>query len=114
MCGIVGYFNVARPERYPGLLERMCNTISHRGPDDAGVFEDGRIGLGVRRLSIIDLPGGHQPMSSDDGSAWIAFNGEAYNYQDLRACLEKQGCRFRTHSDTEVILQQYREEGKEC
>jgi asparagine synthase (glutamine-hydrolysing) len=115
MCGIIGYFNLSleAEERLP-LLRRMCGTIAHRGPDDEGYYADDRIGLGVRRLSIIDLGGGHQPISNEDGSKHIAYNGEVYNFGDLRHRLESQGHRFSTASDTEVILHQYEQEGPAC
>ena len=82
----------------------MARTMHHRGPDDEGYFVKGQIGLGFRRLSIIDLSGGHQPLSNEDGSIWIIFNGEIYNYQELRAELISKGHVFRTKSDTEVIV----------
>ena len=84
--------------------------MAHRGPDDEGFYLDGELGLGNRRLSIIDLPGGHQPISNEDGSLWIAFNGEIYNYRELRRQLEGRH-QFRTASDTEVILHLYEEHG---
>ncbi len=115
MCGIVGYVNLDLPpeERLP-LLRGMCDPITHRGPDDDGYFADDRAGLGMRRLSIIDLAGGRQPIANEDGSLQIVFNGEIYNYQDLRPVLEARGHRFSTASDTEVILHQYEEDGPAC
>lgn len=104
MCGIVGLLLHDRACD-PGILGRMRDVVRHRGPDDAGEFIDGPVGLGHRRLSIIDLGGGHQPMSTPDGRHTIVFNGEIYNYRELRAELEAEGVRFRTSSDTEVILQ---------
>lgn len=103
MCGIVGLFNkdVACDEDH---LNAMRDCLVHRGPDDAGSYRDGSLGLGHRRLSIIDLSGGHQPLKTEDGRFVIAFNGEIYNYLELREELEAQGVRFQTHSDTEVIL----------
>jgi asparagine synthase (glutamine-hydrolysing) len=92
----------------------MCQQIVHRGPDDEGQFARGPIGLGVRRLSIIDLEGGHQPMTTVDGLITIVFNGEIYNYRDIRADLESKGHRFRTDSDTECILNCYAEYGLDC
>jgi asparagine synthase (glutamine-hydrolysing) len=92
----------------------MLQTIAHRGPDDEGIYVNGNIGLGNRRLSIIDLPGGRQPMCNEDRTVWIVFNGEIYNYKHLRHELEEQGHRFRTHSDTEVIIHLYEELGENC
>ena len=115
MCGICGVWNYdsGRPVVRPDL-ERMRDTIAHRGPDDVGCYFDDRagLGLGFRRLSIIDLsPAGHQPMSNEDGSIWIVFNGEIYNYQELRGELEKAGHRFTSATDTETILHGYEEWG---
>ena len=116
MCGISGklYFSAARAvER--DIVERMNAVLAHRGPDDAGTHCDGQIGLAHRRLSIIDLsPAGHQPMSNEDGTVWIVFNGEIYNFQSLRPELLGQGHRFRSNSDTEVILHLYEEHGTDC
>ncbi|HEV7861017.1 MAG TPA: asparagine synthase (glutamine-hydrolyzing) [Pyrinomonadaceae bacterium] len=113
MCGICGSVNL----RDDGHLARMTDSLAHRGPDDRGVdfFPAERVGLGHRRLSIIDLSAaGHQPMSNADESLWIVFNGEIYNFLDLRSELEQKGHRFRSQTDTEVILVQYEEEGAEC
>jgi asparagine synthase (glutamine-hydrolysing) len=113
MCGICGSVNLSDDDH----LARMTDSLAHRGPDDSGVnfFAAERVGLGHRRLSIIDLsPAGHQPMSNADESLWIVFNGEIYNFLDLRRELEKGGRRFHSQTDTEVILQQYEEEGPEC
>lgn len=110
MCGFVGVFlnnGACEPDR----LTAMRDSIVHRGPDDAGNYVDGALGLGHRRLSIIDLGGGHQPMQTPDGRYVIVYNGEIYNYKELRAQLERQGARFQTHSDTEVILQLHALEG---
>jgi len=114
MCGIAGRFNFDGRPVAPSTIGGMCEALVHRGPDDAGQFVDGAIGLGLRRLSIIDLTGGHQPMQNGDGSLTIVFNGEIYNYRELRAALEKQGHRFHTSSDTESILCAYEEYGVEC
>jgi len=109
MCGIAGFVGLTdRP-----LLERMCQVLHHRGPDDEGFFLEEGIGLGIRRLSIIDLSGGHQPMTNEDRSLWIVFNGEIYNYRELKASLEGRH-RFLTETDTEVILHLYEEEGEAC
>ncbi len=116
MCGIVGVFNYGNPATPldEGTLVRMRDSMAHRGPDDAGLFvsPDGRLGLGHRRLSILDLsPLGHQPMATPDGRYWIVFNGEIYNFRELRADLETRGHRFRSQSDTEVLLALYAEYG---
>lgn len=107
MCGICGM--VGRPDR--DALGRMAQAMVHRGPDDDGFFVDAHAGLGFRRLSIIDVAGGHQPLTSEDGSLHLVFNGEIYNHAELRAGLEDRGHRFRTHSDGEVILHLYEERG---
>jgi len=116
MCGISGklYFNrdksVSKEE-----IERMSKAIFHRGPDDKGIFIDRNIGLGHQRLSIIDLsPSGHQPMSDNEGKIWIVFNGEIYNFLDLRRELEKNGIKFKSKSDTEVIIHLYKKYGVNC
>src|SRR5437868_2848085 len=114
MCGICGQFNFARTEPVePETIRRMTGTIVHRGPDDEGYFISGPIGLGFRRLSIIDLAGGHQPMSDAEETVWVIFNGEIYNFKELRAELEQRGHHFRTRSDTEVIVHGYIEWGTE-
>jgi asparagine synthase (glutamine-hydrolysing) len=115
MCGICGKLNFdpAR-EVPPGLLKRMADTMYHRGPDDEGYYTAGAVGLGFRRLSIIDLASGHQPLSNEDGTVWIVFNGEIYNYQELRTYLLSQGHTFRTRTDTEVIVHLYEELGPAC
>ena len=91
------------------MIRRMARTMAHRGPDDEGYFISGSIGLGFRRLSIIDLAGGHQPMSDAEEKIWVVFNGEIYNYLELRGELEAQGHRFRTRSNTEVIIHGYKQ-----
>jgi asparagine synthase (glutamine-hydrolysing) len=112
MCGICGQFNFVRNEPVePDTIRRMTESIRHRGPDDEGYFFDGPVGLGFRRLSIIDLAGGHQPMSDLEETIWVILNGEIYNFKELRAELEKRGHRFRTSSDTEVIIHGYKEWG---
>jgi asparagine synthase (glutamine-hydrolysing) len=112
MCGIAGQFNYLRFEPVdPVTIRRMSGSIRHRGPDDEGSYIAGPLGLGFRRLSIIDLSGGHQPMSDADEKVWVVFNGEIYNFKELRAELEQRGHRFRTRSDTEVIVHGYREWG---
>jgi len=97
-----------------GLLEAMNGAMTHRGPDDEGYYVSGQIGLAMRRLSIIDLSGGRQPISNEDGSLWIVFNGEIYNFQELRDDLLSRGHRFTTFSDTEVIVHLYEEAGDDC
>ncbi len=112
MCGIAGQFNFQHQEPVEReTIVRMARSIAHRGPDDEGFFIAGRVGLGFRRLSIIDLAGGHQPMSNSEGTVWIIFNGEIYNYKELRAELQSKGHEFRTNSDTEVIIHGYEEWG---
>jgi asparagine synthase (glutamine-hydrolysing) len=110
MCGIAGYF-LKTGKSDAGLVRAMCDVIRHRGPDDAGYFAEGPAALGMRRLSIIDLSTGHQPMSNEDGSVWVVFNGEIYNYKELREWLRDRGHRFRTDSDTETLVHLYEEEG---
>jgi len=108
MCGICGIFNfgTGRPAD-AAALKRSTDAMAHRGPDDEGFYLEGALGLGNRRLSIIDLPGGHQPISNEDETIWITFNGEIYNFRDLRADLLARGHRFRTSSDTETIVHLY-------
>jgi asparagine synthase (glutamine-hydrolysing) len=115
MCGIVGcldWSGLHRPD--VGLLRRMLTTIRHRGPDEFGVYVDDKLGMGSARLSIIDLSTGQQPICNEDGSLWIVFNGEIFNYVELRADLVQRGHRFSTQSDTEVILHLYEELGPAC
>jgi len=114
MCGIVGMFNKQGHPADQNVLERMADQIVHRGPDDSGVHFADQVGLGFRRLSIIDLEGGHQPLSNEDGTVWITFNGEIYNYQELRRDLLARGHQFRTEADTEVIVHLYEEKGLDC
>jgi asparagine synthase (glutamine-hydrolysing) len=112
MCGIYGVMNFRERETpLAPLLARMGSVIEHRGPNDSGTYLGRGIGLGMRRLSIIDVAGGHQPISNEDETVWLVLNGEIYNFEELRAILEKKGHRFRTHSDTEVIVHLYEEEG---
>ena len=115
MCGIAGILEFGQDAHVDaGILRRMCDVIAHRGPDDDGFFVDGRIGLGMRRLSIVDLATGHQPISNEDGSIWIVFNGEIYNHRALREQLITHGHHYRTQSDTETIVHLYEEYGKDC
>lgn len=114
MCGIAGMV-VSRDEQADaGNVRRMCQTIVHRGPDDEGIYCKGAVGLGMRRLSIIDLSGGHQPIHNEDQSIWVVFNGEIYNFPELKRELESRGHQFYTHSDTEVIVHLYEEMGSDC
>ena len=114
MCGIAGQFNFQRREPVEReTIVRMARSIAHRGPDDEGFFIAGPVGLGFRRLSIIDLAGGHQPMSNAKETVWVIFNGEIYNYRELRQELLSKGHEFRTSSDTEVIIHGYEEWGND-
>ncbi len=114
MCGIAGSLHVRGAPANRELLGQMIGTIRHRGPDDVGVYSHGPIGLAHARLSIIDLAGGHQPMSTANDTLWITFNGEIFNYVELREDLIKKGHRFASNSDTEVLLHLYQEEGERC
>ena len=115
MCGIAGVVSVTREsEITEALVRRMCDPIVHRGPDDEGIYVHDGAGLGMRRLSIIDLAGGHQPVFNEDRSSWIVFNGEIYNFPELRPELESRGHRFYTRTDTEVIIHLYEEMGSDC
>jgi asparagine synthase (glutamine-hydrolysing) len=112
MCGIAGQYNFASQAPVEqALVRRMADSIVHRGPDDEGFYFDGPLGLGFRRLSIIDLSGGHQPMSDREESVWVVFNGEIYNFPELKRELEGYGFTFRTQSDTEVIVHGYKKWG---
>lgn len=114
MCGICGVFDLGGNLVAPELVRRMASTLRHRGPDGEGFYVHGRVGLGHRRLSIIDLAGGAQPISNEDDAIQIVFNGEIYNFVELRDDLEKKGHRFKTRTDTEVILHGYEEWGVDC
>lgn len=117
MCGIVGF---SQPQATMNLTEgriltqRMCGTIAHRGPDDEGIYVNDAVALGMRRLAIIDLNTGHQPITNEDGSVWLVFNGEIYNFAELRADLIARGHRFATNTDTETIVHLYEEMGERC
>src|SRR5258705_2397803 len=115
MCGIAAivYRHRGRPVS-DTLVRQMCTSMKHRGPDDEGVYVRGAVGLGMRRLSIIDLEGGRQPIFNEDGSKVIVFNGEIYNYRDLRQGLVARGHDVRTHGDTETVLHLYEEAGADC
>src|SRR5688572_17859548 len=111
MCGIVGLAG----DWPAGLLSRLNAAVVHRGPDDSGEYEDpeARVALAMRRLAILDLEGGHQPMATEDGQVWVVYNGEIFNAPELRRELETRGRRFRTsHSDTECLLQLYLDRGE--
>ncbi|MFA5975332.1 MAG: asparagine synthase (glutamine-hydrolyzing) [Elusimicrobiota bacterium] len=114
MCGIAGALHLDGAKADASLLRRMIEKIPYRGPDDSGVYTDQQVGLAHVRLSILDLAGGHQPMHDDSGSLSITFNGEIFNYKELREEWLRKGHRFATHSDTEVILHHYAEKGEKC
>src|SRR5579864_8144690 len=114
MCGICGIFDFQGRPADPELLQRMADRIRHRGPDGDGYFLSGPVGLGSRRLSIIDLEGGAQPQTNEDGDIQVVFNGEIYNFIELRQELIEKGHQFKTRSDTEVIVHGYEEWGDEC
>src|SRR5277367_5565174 len=115
MCGICGIFEPGRDTAIdPTRIRAMADTIRHRGPDDEGCYTAPGIGLGHRRLSIIDVKGGHQPLYNEDETVAITYNGEIYNYQELMAELIAKGHRFRTRSDTEVVVHAWEEWGEDC
>jgi asparagine synthase (glutamine-hydrolysing) len=110
MCGIAGIVDPSlASNQIATILQRMTDVLIHRGPDDEGFFVDDGVGIGMRRLSIIDLAGGRQPIASEDGLVQVVFNGEIYNYAELQSNLRRQGHVFRTRSDTEVIVHSYEE-----
>ena len=115
MCGIVGLVQ-SDPKKQVSLslLKRMCDVIRHRGPDDVGTWTQGRTGMGMTRLSIIDIVKGQQPIHNEDKTVWVVFNGEIYNYRELRQELLEKGHRFYTSSDTETIVHLYEEYGENC
>src|SRR5712692_9146141 len=110
MCGIAGYWE-RDGQGSAARVKTMCDQIIHRGPDDEGFHVDGSCGIGMRRLSIIDLATGHQPIANEDRSVWVVYNGEIYNFQELRQSLIAQGHRFTTNSDTETLIHLYEQEG---
>src|SRR5712691_6803713 len=115
MCGIAGFIDAERSrENAEQLIDRMCQVIRHRGPDDQGVWVGDGVALGTRRLSIIDLAGGHQPIFNEDQSILVILNGEIYNYCELQKELQERGHYFRTNSDTEAIVHAYEEYGDDC
>src|SRR5688572_4961160 len=113
MCGIAGIVALRGARPTHDELARMCAAMVHRGPDDEGVLLEGPVGFGMRRLSIIDVTGGRQPIFNEDGSVGVVFNGEIYNYRELRSDLEARGHRFRTASDTEVIVHLWEQHGSD-
>jgi asparagine synthase (glutamine-hydrolysing) len=113
MCGIAGFVNRSGEPADRAILSKMIGAIVHRGPDGEGMHIDGPAALGHRRLSIIDLAGGAQPMSNEDGTVWVSYNGELYNELELRRELERRGHRYRTQSDTESLVHLYEEHGPE-
>jgi len=114
VCGVAGLVGQRDEVIQAADVHRMCQTIVHRGPDDEGIYAQGPVGLGMRRLSIIDLSGGRQPIHNEDRSVWVVFNGEIYNFLELRQQLEARGHKFYTHADTEVIVHLYEEMGADC
>src|SRR6058998_3582191 len=114
MCGIAGILSLDGRPVTAEELSSMCAVMVHRGPDDEGAYLGPGVGLAMRRLSIIDLATGHQPVHNEDQSVWVVFNGEIYNFQSLRASLERQGHRFYTSTDTEVIVHLYEQYGEAC
>ena len=114
MCGIVGIYTFDGSPVGEGDISVMCDSIRHRGPDDEGRLIQGGVGIGMRRLSIIGVEGGRQPISNEDGTIHIVFNGEIYNYVDLREELSSRGHRFRSQTDTECIIHLYEERGISC
>jgi asparagine synthase (glutamine-hydrolysing) len=115
MCGIAGIVNPAADSVVEAdTIHQMCQVITHRGPDDEGIYTSAGVGLGIRRLSIIDLSGGRQPVHNEEKTIWVVFNGEIYNFRELRKELEGKGHRFYTHTDTEVIVHLYEDMGADC
>jgi asparagine synthase (glutamine-hydrolysing) len=114
VCGIAGLIGRPQESIEAGVVRRMCDAIVHRGPDDEGIYAKGPVGLGMRRLSIIDLSGGHQPIHNEDKTVWLVFNGEIYNFPQLRRELETRGHKFYTNTDTETIIHLYEEMGADC
>src|SRR5690349_9687905 len=111
MCGIAGYVTAAPSSDSEAVLRRMTDLIAHRGPDDCGYYHDSHAHLGHRRLSVIDITAGHQPMPNETRSHWIVYNGEIFNHADIRPKLEQAGHRYSTRCDTETILHAYEEFG---
>src|SRR5688572_6249762 len=114
MCGIAGIFDPTGAPVSGGDVAAMCGALVHRGPDEGGFHLDGPLGLGMRRLRVIDLASGSQPVRNEDGSVWVVFNGEIYNFRELRRGLESAGHVFYTRTDTEVIAHLYEDHGAAC
>ena len=114
MCGIAGYVTVVPEPENRAVLERMTDSIRHRGPDDSGYYQDAWASLGHRRLSIIDVAGGHQPLANEDDGIWIIYNGEIFNHAELRPALERSGHRYATRCDTETVVHAYEQHGPDC
>ena len=116
MCGIAGIYNLSRNTNFPveNGVKRMLALIRHRGPDESGIYISGDIAIGNVRLSIIDLESGHQPMPDESGNYWIVYNGEIFNYPELREHIQKKGVQLKTQSDTEVVVQMYAIYGSQC
>src|SRR5947207_13913369 len=115
MCGIAGLYECkSQAPVNENVRDAMCRVIEHRGPNDQGIYANGPIGIGMRRLSIIDLSTGRQPVHNEDQTIWTVFNGEIYNFRELREKLTKLGHRFYTQTDTEVIVHAYEEYGEDC
>ena len=116
MCGIAGVFHFNEPGAIASLdmVSRMCSRLVHRGPDDKGLYHAGAVAMGMRRLSVVDVGGGHQPISNETGTIWLVYNGEIYNFLDLRQELKSLGHTFRTRTDSEVVVHAYEEWGTAC
>ena len=114
MCGIAGIVSLGDRPPLAHELRDMCSAITHRGPDDEGIYVDAFAGIGMRRLSIIDIAAGHQPVSNEDGTVQVVLNGEIYNFKELRRDLQARGHVFSTGTDTETIVHLYEEHGKDC
>src|SRR5690348_15555054 len=114
MCGIAGIYSAGGRQVHLHEVQAMCDAMVHRGPDDAGYYLRPQVGLGMRRLSIIDLETGHQPVRNEDGTVHAVMNGEIYNYRELRTDLERRGHRFYTRTDTETLVHLYEEFGDDC
>ena len=114
MCGIAGFHGAPASLEHQVVLARMVGALNHRGPDEHGIHLDGDTGFGHARLSIIDISSGQQPMVSADGNVCVTFNGEIFNYIELREAMIQRGHHFRTDSDTEVLLKLYEEKGTDC
>src|SRR4051812_44481275 len=114
MCGIAGLLSLGGKPPLQEEVQSMCDAMVHRGPNDDGYYVSADAVIGMRRLSIIDLDGGHQPVHNEDRTVWVVFNGEIYNFKSLREDLEQQGHRFYTDTDTEVIVHLYEQYGESC